>query len=106
MILHSREALSVHKEWQVFFKIKFFDRAWEYPHGREAFQMLNVRQDLLNNWPLEGKLEDPHGREAIQVHKGWQDILNILTDKNIVYTLCTITNTLNWTNVNKFCEKN
>ena len=42
-----RESIQVHKELGVF-KIKFFEGAWEDPCRREAIQMLEVWQEILN----------------------------------------------------------
>ena len=49
----------------------------ENPHGRKAFQMLKVWQELLEIGPLKELWEDPHRREAFHVFKVWQKLLEI-----------------------------
>ena len=50
---------------------------WENPHGRKAFQMLKVWQDILEIGPLKELWEDPHRREAFQMFIVWQKLLEI-----------------------------
>ena len=54
-----------------------FEETWGNPQGREAIQVHKVWQVLLNIKLLENPWEDPHRRDSIQVHKVWQQLFNI-----------------------------
>ena len=46
------------------FNMKFLEGAWEDPHRREAIQMLEVWQELLEIRPLIEFWGDPHSRKT------------------------------------------
>ena len=66
---YRKEAIQVHKVWQVFLKIKFLEGAWEDPYRREAIQILQVHEDILfkqATW-REMNWANPHRRGAFQM---------------------------------------
>ena len=70
--------IAQNKVWQSFFNIKFLEGAWdERTHTREAFQMLDVWQELLRfRPPFKDSWEDPHRRNAIPILQVYEDILS------------------------------
>ena len=58
---HTREAFQMLDVWQELLRIRpLFKDSWEDPHRRNAIPILQVYEDILSSRQLEETWEDPH----------------------------------------------